>query len=178
MWLGGALEDAAFAGRRRTSDPHLWKLLHLSATGTRFLVRPEGWLHDPSLPPRHAYVAFYLWLRECGEIDAMIHLGAHGTLEWLPGKAVALSEVCAPQALIGTVPVIYPFIVNDPGEAAQAKRRISAVTLGHNTPPLIETEPSAALTETERLLDEYAAADGPRQRAAGPARGRRARRSP
>ncbi|MGO9173260.1 MAG: cobaltochelatase subunit CobN [Rhodomicrobium sp.] len=116
--------------------------------------------HDPNLPPRHAYIAFYLWLRERARIDALIHLGAHGTLEWLPGKATALSEACAPRALLGPVPVIYPFIVNDPGEAAQAKRRICALTIGHNTPPLIETGSSPALREIERLLDEYSAADG------------------
>ncbi len=116
--------------------------------------------HDPNLPPRHAYIAFYLWLREQARIDALIHLGAHGTLEWLPGKATALSEACAPRALLGPVPVLYPFVVNDPGEAAQAKRRICAVTIGHNTPPLIETGSSPALREIERLLDEYSAADG------------------
>jgi cobaltochelatase CobN len=116
--------------------------------------------HDPNLPPRHAYIAFYLWLRERARIDALIHLGAHGTLEWLPGKATVLSEACAPRALLGPVPVVYPFIVNDPGEAAQAKRRISAVTIGHNTPPLIESASSPALREIERLLDEYSAAEG------------------
>ncbi|MGO9485639.1 MAG: cobaltochelatase subunit CobN [Rhodomicrobium sp.] len=116
--------------------------------------------HDPNLPPRHAYIAFYLWLRERARVDALIHLGAHGTLEWLSGKATALSEACAPRALLGPVPVVYPFIVNDPGEAAQAKRRISAVTIGHNTPPLIETGSSPALREIERLLDEYSAAEG------------------
>jgi cobaltochelatase CobN len=116
--------------------------------------------HDPNLPPRHAYIAFYLWLREHGAIDALIHLGAHGTLEWLPGKAAALSEACTPRTLLGPVPVIYPYIVNDPGEAAQAKRRLAAVTIGHNTPPLVGTSSSPALREVERLLDEYSAADG------------------
>jgi cobaltochelatase CobN len=125
-----------------------------------FLTDRKSGYHDPNLPPRHSYIAFYIWLRECADIDALIHLGAHGTLEWLPGKAAALSEVCAPHALLGPLPVIYPFIVNDPGEAAQAKRRISAVTIGHNTPPLIETEASPPLREIERLLDEYSAADG------------------
>jgi len=116
--------------------------------------------HDPNLPPCHSYIAFYLWLREQAGIDALIHLGAHGTLEWLPGKAVALSDACGPRALLGPLPVIYPFIVNDPGEAAQAKRRLSAVTIGHNTPPLVETSSSPALREIERLLDEYSSADG------------------
>ncbi len=115
--------------------------------------------HDLSATPRHAYVAFYLWLRAQG-IHAMIHMGAHGTLEWLPGKSVALSATCWPEALIGPLPVIYPFIVNDPGEAAQAKRRIGAVTLGHMPPPLAEAGIPEALSRLERLLDEYSTADG------------------
>ena len=73
----------------------------------------------------------------------MIHLGTHGTLEWLPGKAVALSQSCFPDAVLGPLPVLYPFIVNNPGEAAQAKRRLGAVTLGHMTPPLREAGLSA-----------------------------------
>lgn len=116
--------------------------------------------HDPDLPPRHAYVAFYLWLREVERIDAMIHLGTHGTLEWLPGKAVALSASCVPAALVGGLPVIYPFIVNNPGEAAAAKRRLGAVTIGHLTPPLKAAGSHGAATELERLIDEFAAADG------------------
>ena len=77
--------------------------------------------HDLERVPRHSYVAFYLWLRAHGQ-QALVHIGAHGTLEWLPGKAFALSDECWPEALTGDLPVIYPFIVNDPGEAAQAKR--------------------------------------------------------
>jgi cobaltochelatase CobN len=115
--------------------------------------------HDLSRVPRHAYVAFYLWLRSQG-IHALVHMGAHGTLEWLPGKSVALSEECWPEALIGDVPVIYPFIVNDPGEAAQAKRRIGAVTIGHLPPPLAAGTLPPNLVRLEQLLDEYSTADG------------------
>lgn len=115
--------------------------------------------HDLSRTPRHAYVAFYLWLQSQG-LHAMLHMGAHGTLEWLPGKSVALSGACWPAALTGTLPVIYPFIVNDPGEAAQAKRRIGAVTLGHLPPPLIRAVVPPAMQRLERLLDEYSTADG------------------
>jgi len=115
--------------------------------------------HDLSRIPRHAYVAFYLWLRTQG-IHALIHMGTHGTLEWLPGKSVALSDVCWPEALIGDVPVVYPFIVNDPGEAAQAKRRIGAVTIGHLPPPLAASALPANLVRLEQLLDEYSTADG------------------
>lgn len=115
--------------------------------------------HDISRIPRHAYVAFYLWLRAQG-IDALVHIGAHGTLEWLPGKAVALSQSCWPEALIGPLPVIYPFIVNDPGEAAQAKRRIGALTLGHIPPPMAASAVPDGLLRLERLLDEYSTAEG------------------
>lgn len=90
----------------------------------------------------------------------MIHMGAHGTLEWLPGKAVALSDACWPEALTGALPVIYPFIVNDPGEAAQARRRLGALTLGHMPPPLRESALPENLERLERLLDEYSTADG------------------
>jgi cobaltochelatase CobN len=78
----------------------------------------KGDYHNLNLPPRHAYVAFYFWLTRYEKVDAIIQLGAHGTLEWLPGKAVALSESCAPEVLLGATPVVYPFIVNNPGEAA------------------------------------------------------------
>ncbi|MES2541848.1 MAG: cobaltochelatase subunit CobN [Pseudomonadota bacterium] len=115
--------------------------------------------HDLSRTPRHGYVAFYLWLR-AQTAHALIHMGAHGTLEWLPGKSVALSDTCWPEALIGPTPVIYPFIVNDPGEAAQAKRRIGAVTLGHLPPPMVQSQTPPELLRLERLLDEYSTADG------------------
>jgi cobaltochelatase CobN len=92
--------------------------------------------HDPTLPPRHELVAFGLWMQKGLDAHAIVHVGAHGTLEWLPGKTVALSATCFPEIVTGPLPVVYPFIVSNPGEAAQAKRRISAVTLGHLPPPL------------------------------------------
>lgn len=116
--------------------------------------------HDGSLPPRHAVLAFGLWLRHAAKADAILHMGAHSTLEWLPGKAVALTASCFPEAVVGPLPVIYPFIVSNPGEAAQAKRRIAAVTIGHLPPPLVDTALSGAAQELERLVDEYAIADG------------------
>ncbi len=123
------------------------------------LDRRAGY-HDPDTPPRHAYVAFHLWLRRVVDIHALVHLGTHGTLEWLPGKAVAPSESCAPAALLRGLPVVYPFIVNNPGEAAAAKRRLGAVIIGHLTPPLAAAGLSGEAAQLERLIDEYAAADG------------------
>ncbi|WP_169546408.1 cobaltochelatase subunit CobN [Sneathiella aquimaris] len=121
--------------------------------------------HDLARIPCHGYVAFYLWLQHHGtisgnELDALVHIGAHGTLEWLPGKSVALSDECWPDVLTGSLPVIYPFIVNDPGEAVQAKRRIGAVTLGHMPPPMKESAVPSSMVRLERLLDEYSTADG------------------
>jgi len=116
--------------------------------------------HDPTLPPRHALIAFGLWLRKSLDVHALIHVGAHGTLEWLPGKTVALSQNCFPEIVTGPLPVIYPFIVSNPGEAAQAKRRIAAVTLGHLPPPLTGARLDENQHRLERLVDEYAQADG------------------
>ena len=117
-----------------------------------------GDYHDATLAPRHAYVAFYIWLREVERVHALVQVGAHGTLEWLPGKATALSDACAPRAILGAIPLIYPFIVNNPGEAAQAKRRAGAVILGHLTPPLVDAAAHGASAELEGLMDEYAQA--------------------
>ncbi|PWK69180.1 cobaltochelatase subunit CobN [Aminobacter sp. AP02] len=116
--------------------------------------------HDPTLPPRHALLAFGLWLQKSLGVHAIVHVGAHGTLEWLPGKAVALSRTCFPEIVTGSLPVVYPFIVSNPGEAAQAKRRIAAITLGHLPPPLAPAGLDEHQQKLERLVDEYAQADG------------------
>ncbi|CUA88995.1 Cobalamin biosynthesis protein CobN, Mg-chelatase [Chelatococcus sambhunathii] len=113
--------------------------------------------HAPDVPPCHGYLAFYLALRRSG-VDALVHLGTHGTMEWLPGKAVALSGACWPQVVTGDLPVIYPFIVNDPGEAAPAKRRIAALTLGHLTPPLAIGGLHGEAAGLRDLVEEYAGA--------------------
>jgi cobaltochelatase CobN len=116
--------------------------------------------HDTSAAPSPAYVAAYARLRDTEKIHALVHLGTHGTLEWLPGKALALSAACWPETVLGPLPVIYPFIVNNPGEAVQAKRRLAAVTIGHLTPPLSAAGLSGPLADLEGLIEEYAAADG------------------
>jgi cobaltochelatase CobN len=116
--------------------------------------------HDPKLPPRHELLAFGLWLRETLGCHAIVHVGAHGTLEWLPGKTVTLSQNCFPEIVTGGLPVIYPFIVSNPGEAAQAKRRIGAVTIGHLPPSLAAAGLSDEQRQLEQLVDEYAQADG------------------
>ncbi|MBE9059374.1 cobaltochelatase subunit CobN, partial [cf. Phormidesmis sp. LEGE 11477] len=111
--------------------------------------------HAPDLEPTHAYLGFYYWLRSHFGAQAMVHVGKHGNLEWLPGKGIALSANCYPEAAFGPMPHFYPFIVNDPGEGAQAKRRASAVILDHLTPPMTRAELYGPLQQLESLVDEY-----------------------
>ncbi|WP_333712678.1 cobaltochelatase subunit CobN [Yoonia sp.] len=123
-------------------------------------IDPTDTYHSPDLVPPHSYLAFYFWLRHHWGADAIVHMGKHGNLEWLPGKAVALSETCWPEAILGPTPHIYPFIVNDPGEGTQAKRRASAVIIDHLTPPLTRAESYGPLRDLEALVDEYYEAAG------------------
>src|SRR3546814_5872182 len=109
-------------------------------------IHPRSTLTDTLFPyttlfrSPHGYLAFYAWLREAVGVDAVIHMGKHGNMEWLPGKALALSAACFPEAVFGPLPHLYPFIVNDPGEGTQAKRRAQAVIVDHLTPPLTRAE--------------------------------------
>ena len=123
-------------------------------------IDPVKSYHDPALVPPHGYLAFYAWLERGFGADAVCHMGKHGNLEWLPGKALALSEDCFPEAALGAMPHIYPFIVNDPGEGTQAKRRASAVIIDHLTPPLTRAESYGPLKDLELLVDEYYEAAG------------------
>jgi cobaltochelatase CobN len=121
-------------------------------------IDPKSTYHDPDLVPPHHYLAFYLWLRQSFDTHAVVHLGKHGNLEWLPGKSAGLSANCLPDAVLGPLPHLYPFIVNDPGEGIQAKRRASAVIIDHLTPPMTRAELHDDLARLENLVDEYAMA--------------------
>ncbi len=123
-------------------------------------IDPKETYHSPDLVPPHGYLAFYAFLRREFGAQAVIHMGKHGNLEWLPGKALALSETCFPEAVLGPLPHLYPFIVNDPGEGTQAKRRSSAVIIDHLTPPLTRAESYGPLKDLEALVDEYYEASG------------------
>ncbi|MQW85577.1 cobaltochelatase subunit CobN [Sinorhizobium saheli] len=123
-------------------------------------IDPKETYHAPDLVPPHGYIAFYAYLRQVFGADAIVHMGKHGNLEWLPGKALALSEACYPEAIFGPTPHLYPFIVNDPGEGTQAKRRTSAVIIDHLTPPLTRAESYGPLKDLEALVDEYYEAAG------------------
>ncbi|MEX0658049.1 MAG: cobaltochelatase subunit CobN, partial [Egibacteraceae bacterium] len=120
-----------------------------------FGENPVAIYHDPDLAPTHHYLAFYRWLDEEWGADAVVHLGKHGTLEWMPGKGLGLSAACAPDALLADVPFFYPFVVNDPGEGTQAKRRAHATIVDHLVPPLTRAETYDELYRLEQLLDEY-----------------------
>jgi cobaltochelatase CobN len=126
-----------------------------------FGENPIAIYHDPDLPPSHHYLAAYRWLRSPVEeggfgAHAVVHLGKHGTLEWLPGKGLGLSASCAPDAVLGDLPLFYPFIVNDPGEGTQAKRRAHATVVDHLVPPMARAETYDEMARLEQLLDEYA----------------------
>jgi cobaltochelatase CobN len=117
---------------------------------------PVAVYHSPQLPPTHHYLAFYRWLSEGFAAHAVVHVGKHGTLEWLPGKGVGLSASCYPDLALGDLPLVYPFVVNDPGEGTQAKRRSHAIIVDHLVPPLTRADTYDDLARLEDLLDQHA----------------------
>ena len=121
-----------------------------------FGENPIAIYHDPALAPSHHYLATYWWLAHEFGAHAVVHLGKHGTLEWLPGKSLGLSASCAPDAVLGDLPLIYPFIVNDPGEGTQAKRRAHATIVDHLVPPMARADSYGDMAKLEQLLDEHA----------------------
>ncbi|MEU6536262.1 cobaltochelatase subunit CobN [Streptomyces sp. NPDC047000] len=121
-----------------------------------FGENPIAIYHDPDMPPSHHYMAAYRWLENSFRADAIVHMGKHGTMEWLPGKGLGLSRGCAPDAVLGELPLVYPFIVNDPGEGTQAKRRGHATVVDHLVPPMARADTYGDLAKLEQLLDEYA----------------------
>ncbi|WP_423824036.1 cobaltochelatase subunit CobN [Salinisphaera sp. SPP-AMP-43] len=175
-WLAALPAAARAAVYQRWGAPHAdprYRAGRIEIAGLRFghiFVGPQpprgfdidlaASYHDPDLVPPHGYLAFYAWLREVYAVDAIVHVGKHGNLEWLPGKSVALSENCWPDIALGALPQLYPFIVNDPGEGAQAKRRSQAVIIDHMTPPIVRAESHGELAELESLVDEYFEASG------------------
>ncbi|QWF20147.1 cobaltochelatase subunit CobN [Nocardioides sp. LMS-CY] len=121
-----------------------------------FGENPVAIYHDPDLAPSHHYLAAYKWVEHGFRAHAVVHLGKHGSMEWLPGKNAALSASCATDAAIGNLPLVYPFLVNDPGEGAQAKRRAHATIVDHLVPPMARAETYGDIARLEQLLDEHA----------------------
>ncbi len=151
-------------GRLFVNDANEIVLATLQAGNVVLLVQPPRGFgenpvaiyHDPDMAPSHHYLAAYRWLEHGFKADAVVHLGKHGSMEWLPGKNAALSASCATDAVIGNLPLIYPFLINDPGEGAQAKRRAHATIVGHLIPPMARAESYGDIARLEQLLDEYA----------------------
>jgi cobaltochelatase CobN len=121
-----------------------------------FGENPIAIYHDPDLPPSHHYLAAYWWLRSSFGAHALVHVGKHGNLEWLPGKTVGMSASCGPDAALGDLPLVYPFLVNDPGEGSQAKRRAHATLVDHLVPPMARADSYGDIARLEQLLDEHA----------------------
>ncbi|WP_324741135.1 cobaltochelatase subunit CobN [Tsuneonella sp. CC-YZS046] len=158
----GQPEDDPFArdGAFRLAVHRFGKLAVAVQPARGYNIDPKESYHDPALPPPHGYLAFHIWLNRAFGAHAVVHVGKHGNLEWLPGKAVSLSRECFPEICAGPVPQLYPFIVNDPGEGTQAKRRIGACIIDHLTPPLTRAESYGPLKQLEALVDEYYLAAG------------------
>ncbi len=145
--------DARLDGDEFVLPAHLFGNVAVAIQPARgYEIDPAASYHDPALVPPHGYLAFHAWL---AGFDAVVHVGKHGNLEWLPGKGLALSAECFPEAALGALPNLYPFIVNDPGEGTQAKRRAAAVTIDHLTPPLTRAGSYGPQAALERLIDEY-----------------------
>lgn len=152
-----------FVDRSRDSDGEIVIAAMQSGNLVLMVQPPRGFgdnpvaiYHDPDLPPSHHYLAAYHWLDAGFGADAVVHLGKHGNLEWLPGKTLGMSAACGPDAALGDMPLIYPFLVNDPGEGTQAKRRAHAVLVDHLIPPMARAETYGDIARLEQLLDEHA----------------------
>lgn len=143
-------------GRHRPGLLQFGNVVVLIQPPRGFGENPIAIYHDPDMPPSHHYMATYRWLENSFGADAIVHMGKHGTMEWLPGKGLGLSRGCGPDAVLGELPLVYPFIVNDPGEGTQAKRRGHATVVDHLVPPMARADTYGDLAKLEQLLDEYA----------------------
>ena len=158
---GGPEKDPFFSDPNFILPAHIFGNVIVAIQPARgYNIDPTSSYHDPDLVPPHGYLAFYAWLRDKMKIHAIVHFGKHGNLEWLPGKALMLDDTCYPEIALGPVPHLYPFIVNDPGEGTQAKRRSGAIIIDHLTPPLTRAESYGPLRDLEQLIDEYYQAAG------------------
>ena len=120
-----------------------------------FGENPISVYHSPDLTPTHHYIAYYRWIRDVFQADAMVHVGKHGTLEWLPGKGIGLSAACYPEVALQDLPLFYPFIINNPGEGTQAKRRTHATIIDHLIPPMTTADSYGDIAKLEQLMDEH-----------------------
>jgi len=182
---------------RRTEVIDMWGeapgeiMVYTDGNADKFIVIPKislsdnvilapqptrGWLqdneilyHDGELPPHHQYIAFYLWMQNEFDADAMVNMGRHGTVEWLPGKDFCLLSEEWPAIMTGDIPVIYPYVMDGMGEGLQSKRRGNAVIIDHLIPPVVSAGSygnysvlnnkinvyTTSLTESEALLQAH-----------------------
>ena len=153
---GKPIDDPFVSNKEFVLPIHQFKNLAIGIQPARgYNIDPKNTYHSPDLVPPHNYFAYYFWISQKFNANALIQFGKHGNLEWLPGKALSLSEECYPEAILKSMPLIYPFIVNDPGEGTQAKRRNAAVIIDHLTPALTKADSYGELISIEHLLDEY-----------------------
>ena len=158
----GQAPGELFVDRSRTSDGEIVTAAIQSGNVVILVQPPRGFgenpiaiYHDPDLPPTHHYLATYRWIEEDFGAHAVVHVGKHGNLEWMPGKSVGMSAACGTDAALGNLPLIYPFLVNDPGEGTEAKRRAHATIIDHLIPPMARAESYGDIARLEQLLDEY-----------------------
>ncbi|MEM7538968.1 MAG: cobaltochelatase subunit CobN, partial [Chloroflexota bacterium] len=154
-WNGATSEVYAYNNELKFAGLTLGNVFIALQPPRGYGMDPDAIYHQPDLPPTHHYAAFYTWLRETWQADAIVHMGKHGTLEWLPGKGVGVSQECYPDLFLQDMPFIYPFIINDPGEGMQAKRRTHAVIIDHLMPPMTAAETYGELEELQQLVDQY-----------------------
>ena len=120
-----------------------------------FLEDPAAIYHSPDHPIPHHYYAYYRWIRDVFRADLVMHIGKHGSLEWLPGKSVGLSDSCFPDIAISDLPNIYPYIINNPGEGTQAKRRSYCCIIDHLVPVMHNADAYDEMAELEVMLADY-----------------------
>ncbi|MCS6861270.1 MAG: cobaltochelatase subunit CobN, partial [Abditibacteriales bacterium] len=121
--------------------------------------REDALYHSLDVPPTHLYLAFYWWLKNGWQSDALVHLGTHGTLEFTPYKQAGLAATDFPDLLLFDLPNVYPYIVNNPIEAITARRRGYAVTTSHDIPPIRRTKLTPPLQRIAKLLEGYEQAE-------------------
>ena len=154
-WNGATNEAYFYDDELKFAGLHFGNVFIALQPPRGYGMDPIAIYHQPDLPPTHHYAAFYGWLKDDFGADVIIHMGKHGTLEWMPGKGVGLSQECYPDLFQDELPLIYPFIINDPGEGMQAKRRAHAVIIDHLMPPMTSAETYGDLEELQQLVDQY-----------------------
>jgi cobaltochelatase CobN len=129
--------------------------IYLGVQPPRGHIEQKDKIHDPNLSPSYHYLFYYRWLRDVFQADAVVHVGTHGSLEWLPGKSAGMSRECYPDLAMGETPNIYPYIINIPSEGTQTKRRSFSCLIDHMIPVMINAGLYESLAELDSKILEY-----------------------